>query len=139
MDYCRSRKGYTFLLSTLFVGAVALAVTGTMLMLGWMALRNGVIIEDSGKAYELAMTCAERGLVELFNDENYYGDENISLGEDSCSILAIGGSGNENRTLCAEGKSGSSVRRMEIIIERILPAIKTSSWQEVDVFSSCPS
>ncbi|MCF7844464.1 MAG: hypothetical protein K9M03_01370 [Kiritimatiellales bacterium] len=124
-------------MSVLFVGAIALAVTGTMLLLGWLTLRNAQIIEQSGRAFEAAMTCADHGLIELFEDENYLGDEELTLSNSSCSILRIGGSGNENRTLCAEGVSSSTTRRFEIIMEHILPSISIFAWQEVELFTSC--
>ncbi|MBU2259847.1 hypothetical protein KKC44_04545, partial [Patescibacteria group bacterium] len=106
-----TRSGYTFLLSVLFVGAIAITVTGTMLLLGWLTLRNAQIIEQSGRSFELAMTCAEHGLIELFEDGNYMGDEDLTLSDGTCSILRTGGSGNENRTLCTEGMSGGTTRR----------------------------
>ncbi|MFH1671149.1 MAG: hypothetical protein ABIA92_06270 [Patescibacteria group bacterium] len=131
------RSGYTFLLSVLFVGAIAITVTGTMLLLGWLTLRNSQIIEQSGRAFELATTCAEHGMIELFEDGNYTGDEDLTLSDGTCSILRTGGSGNENRTLCTEGMSGGTTRRFEIIIERILPSISIFAWQEVELFTSC--
>ncbi|MBU0766924.1 hypothetical protein KKF55_04035 [Patescibacteria group bacterium] len=131
------RSGYTFLLSVLFVGAIAIAVTGTMLLLGWLTLRNAQIVEQSGRSFELAMTCAEHGLIELFEDGNYMGGEELTASDGACNILRTGGSGNENRTLCTEGMSGGSTRRFEIIIERILPSISIFAWQEVELFTSC--
>jgi len=132
-----SRSGYTFLLSVLFVGAIAIAVTGTMLLMGWLTLKNAQIIEQSGRAFELAMTCAEHGLIELFEDGNYQGDEELTKSDGTCTILRTGGSGNENRTLCTEGMSGGTTRRFEIVIEHILPSISIFAWQEVELFTSC--
>ena len=131
------RNGYTFLLSVLFVGAIATAVTGTMLLLGWVSLRNSVTLENSSKAFESAMTCADNGLIELLEDSQYSGNEEIANGDGTCWILPIGGSGNENRTLCVEGVYQDVTRRMEIIIQRLLPSIQIYSWQEVGYFSSC--
>jgi hypothetical protein len=132
-----SRDGYTFLLSILFVGAIATAVTGTMLLLGWLALRNSDTAERSAKAYELARTCAEVALEELFEDNAYLGNEELSLSQGLCYILPIGGTGNENRTVCTEGESGGTVRRLEIILDHILPSIEIIAWQEVEFFTSC--
>ena len=137
MSVSTVRRGYTFLLSVLFVGAIALTVTATMLMLGWLAMLNSRILEQSGEAFEFAMTCAEHGLLGLFEDNTYQGNEDLSVGEDTCSILVIGGAGNDDRSLCTEGTSGNATRRLEIIIERILPSIEIFAWQEVEFFSSC--
>jgi len=131
------RRGYTFLLSVLFIGAIALAVTAMMLMLGWLTMINSRILEQSGRALEVAMTCADHGLLELFKDNAYQGNEELTVGENTCSILVVGGSGNDDRSLCTEGTSGATTRRVEIIIERILPSIQIFAWQEVEFFSSC--
>ena len=131
------RRGYTFLLSVLFVGAIALAITGTMLLLGWLALRNSVVLEQSHKAFELAMTCAEHGLLELFEDSTYSGGEFLDNDDGDCLVLTVVGSGNEDRALCTEGVSSDATRRFEVIIERLRPSIEIFAWQEVDVFSSC--
>ncbi len=114
-----------------------MTVAGTMFLLEWISLHNATVLERSGKAFAHAMTCAENGLLELFENNAYSGGEVLEFEDGSCRILRTGGMGNENRTLCAEGRSGSSVRRMEIVIDRILPSIQVYAWQETDNFSFC--
>jgi len=133
----KTRSGYTFLLSVLFIGTISVAVTGTMLMLGWLAMHNVRVLENSGKGFELAMTCAEHALLELFEDFTYAGDETIESGADKCSILPVSGVGYEDRTVCVESESGNTVRRFEIILERVLPSVQVETWQEVEIFTSC--
>ncbi len=132
-----ARRGYTFLLSVLFIGAIVLAVTGSMLLFGWLTLRNTETVERSSGAFELAMTCAEYGLMELMKDSNYSGNEVLENERGTCDILPTGGAGNENRTICTEGMSGDVTRRIEIIVERLLPSVRVYAWQEVEFFSSC--
>ena len=131
------RSGYTFLLAVLFIGAISIAVTGTMLLLSWLSMHNVTIMENSGKGYELAMTCAEHALLELYEDYTYAGNEELSGDDGPCYILPIGGAGYENRTLCVESESGNTIRRFETILNRVLPSIEVTAWQEVDVFTSC--
>jgi len=137
MIVSRVRNGYTFLLSVLFIGGIAVTVSGTMLLLSWLTLHTGETLARSAKAFELAMTCAEHGLLELFEDGNYGGYEELVLGNETCSVLPVGGAGNENRTLCTEGRSGDTTRRLEIVVQRLLPSIRIYSWQEVDIFTFC--
>lgn len=137
MKISSAKDGYTFMLSVLFIGAVGAAVSGSMLLLSWLSLRNSMVIDQSNKAFEMSMRCAEHALYELYEDENYSGDESFNYGNESCNILLVGGAGNENRTVCTEGSSFNTTRRLEIIIERILPGITIFSWQEVEFFSSC--
>ena len=137
MKRTRFHNGYTFLLSVLFVGAIAMAVTGTMVLLSWLTMRTSATIESSTQAFELAMTCAEQGLLSLFKDGGYGGYEEFSTGDGICDILPIGGAGNENRTLCVEGTKDGVTRRLEIVVQKVLPAIRILSWQEVDMFAFC--
>ena len=132
-----SRKGYIFLISVLFVSAVAVSVLGSYLLLSIASLENGVTFQASNQALENAQTCAERGLMSLFLDSGYTGNETVSLSNGSCEILTPGGFGNDNRTLCVEGLSGAHTRRVEIVLERLLPSIQVYSWAEVATITSC--
>ena len=132
-----ARGGYVFLISVLFVSAVAVSVLGSYLMLSIAAMENGVTFQSSTQALENAQTCAERGLMSLFLANGYTGAETLALSEGSCEILQPGGFGNDNRTLCLEGISGSHTRRIEIVLERLLPSIQVYSWQEVATITSC--
>lgn len=134
----RARSGYIFLVSVLAIGAIASATTVSMLLLGWAAEQNGNLVVHAVRAQEHARTCAERALYALRNDQWYAGNETVVLEDGSCDILAIGGSGTEDRTLCTQGTSGNNVRRMEITIAETVPRLRISSWEEVSSFSLCP-
>lgn len=137
MTFVHARSGYVFLLSVLFVGVIATAITATMLMLGWLAIANSQTMQQSSKAFTLAETCAEHALLQLYEDSAYAGLESVTNPDGTCAILRIGGAGNENRTICVEGTSGASTRRLEIVLQRLLPSIRVYSWQEIKLFSSC--
>lgn len=130
-------EGYILLLSVLFVGAISLAVVGSLMLFSIASQKSGLSLKQSAQALANAQTCIEHGLLELFENNSYDGDETITIGEDSCYILTVGGSGNTNRSLCAEGMSGKTTRRLEVVIEEILPSIEIYAWQEVTLFSSC--
>ena len=131
------RQVYIFLISVLFVSAVAVSVMGSYLMLSIAAMENGITFQSSAQALENAQTCAERGFISLFLDSGYTGAETISVNNGSCEILKPGGFGNDNRTLCTEGISGAHTRRIEIVLERLLPNIQVYSWKEVATITSC--
>lgn len=132
----RSKNGYVFLISVLFVSAIAISVLGSYMLLSIASMENGITYQSSAQALENAQTCAERGLMNLFLNSGYTG-EAIELDNGDCTILQPGGYGNVNRTLCIEGVSGAHTRRLEIVLERLLPSIQVFSWQEVATISSC--
>ncbi|MDO8468651.1 MAG: hypothetical protein Q7S29_02730 [Candidatus Peribacter sp.] len=137
MTFLRARGGYIFLLSIIMVGAVAVATLSSLLMIGVGSMQIGFTVRQSEQARSLAQTCAERALRSLWEDTAYAGTEELSFVEGQCDILRVGGSGNENRSVCAEGRVGSTVRRYEILLERVLPSIQVSAWREVDQFTAC--
>ncbi|MDD4287056.1 MAG: hypothetical protein PHO20_00505 [Candidatus Peribacteraceae bacterium] len=137
MILLRARCGYIFLLSIIMVGAVAVATLGSLLMIGVGSLQIGFTVRQSEQARLLAQTCAERALRALWEDTSYTGVEELTFDEGQCDILRVGGSGNDGRSVCAEGRVGPTVRRYEILLERILPSIRVSVWREVEQFAAC--
>jgi len=134
------RRGYVFLITVLFVGVIGLSIMSTYFILSTAALQNGWSLEQSAQALANAETCAEHGLHALTENANYDGQDVLSFIEDlggTCEILRVGGSGNNNRTVCTEGVAGTSTRRLEILVDQLLPTVKVSSWQEVSIFSAC--
>lgn len=134
------RQGYVFLITVLFVGIIGLSIMSTYFILSTASLQNGWALEQSAQSLAYAETCAEQALHSLTVNTNYSGEEFLAFEEDlggSCEILRVGGSGNTNRTLCVEGIAGDSTRRLEILIDRVLPSVQISSWQEVSFFTVC--
>lgn len=137
MKFLRIRGGYIFLFSIIMMGAIALAALGSLLLIGLGSLQIGATVEQSEQARSLAQTCAEHALRSLWKNTLYDGDEQILHEEGECDILQVGGGGNEDRSVCTEGRVGQTVRRYEILLKRILPSIQVYSWREVEQFSGC--
>lgn len=131
------RKGYAFLVGVLAIGAVGAATTISMILVGLAAYQSGEAVWESAQAWEYANTCAERALQYLRDDLSYAGEEEFTFKYGSCEILSIGGSGNENRTLCAEGILGDTARRVEVSVLRLFPSVVITDWKEVFDFTLC--
>lgn len=137
MTHSAQKPGYVFLLSVLVVGSIAVAITTSVLLLATSAAKTGLSLQHSSEALAQAQACAEYALLRLREDNTYAGRQQFTIGNGTCDILLVGGIGNENRTLCLEGIRGDTARRIEILIENILPSVTISSWQEVSSFTSC--
>lgn len=135
------RPGYIFLITVLVIGAIATTAAVSLILLGIAAEQSGATVQQSAQALEMAQTCAERALRSLRADITYDGGETVTLDPGgTCTIHPIGGSGNDERTLCIEGLSGNALRRLEIAIADLYPRIRIDDWREVAEFSShCPS
>lgn len=133
----RTRNGYILLITILIIGAIASAILSSLLILGISANQVSLSVLQATQSLANAQGCADYGLLKLRQSPSYAGNEFLTIGADQCEMLTVGGIGNNNRVLCTEGKIGDSVRRLEIVINQVLPQTKIYSWQEVAVFSLC--
>lgn len=132
-----TKDGYILLISVLIVGAISSAILSSVLLLGISMNQVSLSVLQANQALALAQGCAEYGLLHLRQSPSYAGNEFLTIGGQQCEILPIGGIGNNNRVLCTEGVMGDSVRRLEIVINSVLPRTTIYSWQEVSVFTLC--
>lgn len=126
-------KGYITLISVLVVGAVGVAITVSLLLLGLGSSRTSFAYEQSNQAKALANACAEEALQTIRNNTSYVGTSGFDLGQGSCSYT-VTNEGGENRTITAVGVVGIINRRVEVVIGDINPQINIVSWQEVADF-----
>jgi len=133
----RQRDGYILLMTILIIGTVATAIVASLLFLGSTSSDISLSVQQSTEAMALAQGCSEYALQKLRENPSYIGGETVTLGNGQCEVLTIGGTGNTNRLLCAEGRVGQNYRRLEIIVQEVLPQTKIYSWQEVSIFSLC--
>ncbi len=138
MRFRYSRPGFIFLLSVLAIGAIAVATTISLLLLGGGAERSAGTLVDSSQAMELAQTCAERAIRSLRADLTYPGSETISLANGTCQVRPVGGAGNTQRTICTVGTVGAATHRLEIGIDTVYPKTLVSFWREVPSLTLCP-
>ena len=134
----RSRSGYVFLISVLVIGVIAVDMILSLTLLGIAAEHSGLTVQRAAQADEYAQSCAEQALLALRADPTYDGGTQVSFDDGTCSILHTGGSGTADRALCIEGRSGKTVRRLEIGIARLFPSVAISSWKQVRSFTLCP-
>lgn len=130
----RRQEGYIVLITVLLLGAVGTLIASSVLFLGTETLQTEMAFSEGAHARAMANACAEHGLNQLRQNTSYSGGETLSLGNDSCEVIAVLGSGGSNRTLQAEGISGDAIFRIEISVQTVDPIILLSSWQEVDSF-----
>ena len=123
-------KGYITLLSVLVVGAVGLAVTTSLILLGLGSSRSSLNYQQLHQAKNLASSCAEEGLQKIRESSSFTGSGNLSIGQGSCTYNVTNTGGN-GRTVDATGTVGTVVRKTSVSISAISPSIIISSWQEI--------
>ena len=133
----QNRDGYVYMLMVLFVGIIALTVLGSYMLLSVTALQTSRSVQLSMQSLSNAHTCVERALLSMQSDLTYSGNETLTLTEGSCTLQTIGGSGSQDRTVCASGAVGNTTRRIEVYVNSVIPSVGIKSWQEVSSFTQC--
>lgn len=129
----QTNKGFITLISVLVVGAVGVAITLSVILLGLGSSRGSLALEQSNQAKGLANACTEEALQQIKDSMPFTGTGNITLGQGSCSYT-VTSQGGQNRTITASGAVGALTRKVKVIINGISPAIQVASWQEVADF-----
>ncbi|MDH3324750.1 MAG: hypothetical protein OEL89_03870 [Candidatus Peregrinibacteria bacterium] len=131
---CKNGKpAYVTLVAVLVVGAVSLAVSTSLIMLGLGTSRTSLARAQSYQAKSITNACAEMALEGIRLDAGHLGTQNLTLGQGSCSYT-VTTQGGESRIIEAIGTVGTVVRKMKISITAINPYITVSSWKEVSDF-----
>lgn len=130
LQRARKHGGYISLMSVIILGAVGIAVSTSIIVLGLGASQSSFAYDQSNRARAAAEACAEEGLERIRESSSYAGSGNISLDSDECSYLVenLGGS---SRRISASGNIGSIVRRVVVETSTRNPRILIDSWREV--------
>lgn len=132
MQY-KKQFGYVTLLSVLVVGAVGVAVSLSLLLLGLGSSRTGFALQQMYQAKALADACAEDALLEIRNATSFTGNGSLTLGQGTCSYT-VTSQGGQNRTVTATGMVGSVTRKVKGVLTKVSPNITVASWKEVGDF-----
>ena len=122
------------MLGVLVIGAVGATVVVGYMLLSVGSLKTGLVEQQAARARHLADACAEEGVWQVSLDLTYAGGDTLSFTDGSCQIIDVTGSGNTNRVVQASGTVGTAVRRVEVDIATVQPAVVLNDWQEVATF-----
>lgn len=128
-----NRRGFAVLFSVIVLGAIGATISIALLTQAIQFERDTVLSAQSTKAQSLANACAEYALNALRADQNYAGNETVSIGDASCVILALDGSGN-TKTIKTTSTVGTATRKVRITTSQTTPNIILSQWREVADF-----
>lgn len=130
-------NGYVILISVLIIGAVALSVAVTLLFYGTELTVTSANFYNSELMQSATDGCAEIALQRLHDNPGYTGNETITFpppGSRVCTIGAVLGTGNTNRTVQVTAVVNGMFGRIQIVIATLSPTLVISSWQDVTDF-----
>jgi hypothetical protein len=125
-----NKGGYMTLLSVLIVGAIAVAVTVSIIFSGLSAGRDGFAYQQMQQAKAFASACAEESLNQIRSAISFVGSGTLNFDLGTCSYT-VTNQGGENRAISVTGTVGTVVRKMNITVSAINPLVVVSTWQEI--------
>lgn len=126
-----SERGFITLVSAVLVGAISVAIAASLLQLGVQQTRVSLAIQQSTESRALANACTEYALNQLRRSLMYAGAETLTLGNGTCEIETVSGSGNTNRVIQTTAMVGTVVRKIEVNVATVRNIMVISDWQEV--------
>ncbi len=124
------KNGYALLLGILVIGAVAAAITTSLLLAGITSSRTSLADEQSKRAIGYVNSCLEEALQQIHDSTPFTGSSTIAFNNGSCTFT-VTSQGAQNRTISASSTVGTVVRKARVVIDKITPSINVVSWQEV--------
>ncbi|MEI7578694.1 MAG: hypothetical protein WCJ58_01490 [bacterium] len=123
-------KGFATITTVLILCIVSAAILSTVLI---VSIEQGVThkaVRDSMYARHLAESCAEVAVSKVKADLTYTGNENLTIGNGTCKIEIISGSGNTNRTILTTATYNQATRKVRVIIATVNPLSVITTWED---------
>lgn len=134
MNINTQTQGFIALTSVLILGAIVLSIS---IGIASRALIRTNTSADQTHAYTTAFAadaCSERALIELIRTLDYAGEEQLNVGPAECEVLAVTGSGVNDRVIQARGTIYEYMQRVVVDIEQVSPDFIISLWKIVKNF-----
>ncbi len=129
----KKERGFIVLISTLVVGAVAVAITASVILFGLSSSRTSFSLVNKIQSYWAGNGCIEEVLENVREDTGFAGSGHYAIGQGFCDYTIIN-TGGETREIRSEGVVNDTYTRIKVIVSDINPEILIGSWQEVDAF-----
>ena len=127
----KDKPGIIALTAVLIIGAIVLVVAVGIATRAVIDANIGIDEELSHNALVSATSCMENALAKLSDNSAYAGNETITVGNYTCTIAAVTGSGN-TRTIKTSATVNGHTRRIQVTVSNINPPLQVGTWQEVD-------
>lgn len=127
MIIINNNKGYIALTSIIIVSILSLTIVLSMNFSGFFNRFNILDSEFKETSFALAEACANKALLKLAQNSSYLGNENINVGFNTCSILAIENNGSQ-KIIKTKAQIKNAVSNLKVVINT--PNFNIVSWTE---------
>ncbi len=137
----KKEKGFISLVAIMTISAVALVIASAVLLRSITEAIISVDEESSNLAWAAANACGEIAVwklatttVNLSGSWDYNGDVELDVGDNTCYINSIIGTGNDPRTVQVHSTVNNFIRKLQIEVSTNTPAIIVDSWELIADF-----
>ncbi len=123
-----NKGGYITLISVLIIGAIAIAITTSMLLLGLGSSRTSFALEQGYQAKALANLCSEEALQQIRSSTSFSGTNNLSAGQGTCTYT-VTNTGGQNRLRYGQRIVAMISKRASVNIDSINLRMNIVSWE----------
>lgn len=127
-------NGYITLSFVIVLGLISTFVVTSLLYLNANAFKLVEVESEYMLAMYGAESCAEITMNNLQGNLAYPAGDVIVIDDTTCNIVAILGTGNNNRTVQVIAVNGDATARLEVGISEVQPNVVISSWERVASF-----
>lgn len=126
-----SNNGFIALTSAIIIALLLMTVTFAISSTGFFGRSNVLDAELKERSLALAEACADTALLKLTQNINYSGNENITIGNDICSIMPIETAGGQ-KTIKAKAIFQNAATNLKVVAQS--SNLVVVSWEEVPNF-----
>lgn len=131
MNINEYEKGYIALTSVVIISVLIMIITLTLSSVSFSSRFNILGAELKKISLALAEACAETALLKLAQNSSYSGNENIQIGDKSCSILTIETSGSQ-KIIKTKANVKDFISNLKITASS--PNLSIIFWEEIGNF-----
>lgn len=111
-----------------------MALVVSLAFLSLSGTEMSLTLQESFKARAMANLCAEQGLQQIRDNNNYTGTQNLNFADQGSCHFTISNLGGDHRRIESEGRKANVMRRVQIEVDDLDPIMTLSLWQEVADF-----
>lgn len=128
----KKKPAFAALFSVLILIIISGFVITGILVSSASGVQNNAVYRDGIEARALADSCANVAIDNLKDDNTYPGNESITIASKQCQVLAIAGSGNNNRVVRGQATVNGVTKKIEVSISELVPNTIINYWEERD-------
>ena len=127
-----NNSGYIALISSIIISILVLGIALAISSAGYFSRFDILKNEFKERSSALAEACVDTALLKLAQNQSYNGNENISVGNDQCSILATENAPGQKKIIKTKATFQNAVTNLKVTVNNA--DLSVIYWEELAKF-----